>query len=208
MNIDDILSEVEANVPNVTDIAYTNAVTRGAARFFRESRVWQVTLDPISLRAGVSHYMVDAPRGASVSEFANVFYEGEEIYSTTRADLARMNAGNGQGCTKKYDREAGQLVLYPTPQNNVQNAVVIRAVVVPDIREESCTGLDYFIDKYGDGIVAAACVRLCKMPNKPWTNNNAASIYESEYLRITQDAQDEAKGFTEKRIIVARAQEY
>lgn len=202
MNLDDILEAIESNVPNVTDRAYTAAASRAASRFFRESRVWTETLDAVSLVAGVQSYELYTPNGTNLSEIANVFYNGSEIYSDTKEQL------HANECGLKYDREGSTLLLYPTPANSERNAIVVRAVIVPDIRENLPRKADYYFDKYGDAIVAAACVRLCKMPNKNWTNNSAANIYEGEYQEILVEAMREGKGFTEKRIMIARPAEY
>lgn len=202
MTLEDILTTIEGNVPNVTDALYTLAVSHAGNRFFGDSCVWLYGVDPISLSAGVRRYDVDAPRGCYIKEFANVYYNDSEIYSDTRAQLLSNT------CPYKYDRKAETILLYPTPSSSEANAIVIEAVLVPDLREDTPRELDYYLAKYGEAIVAAACVYLCKMPNKNWTNNVAAGNYEAEYQSKVEMARQEGKGFGEKRIMTAKYEGY
>lgn len=202
MTLEDIMDIIESNVPNVTDRLYGQALARAGSRFFRESGVWVSELDAVSLMPDVRRYDLGLPRGSNVVKFANVFYNGTEIYSDTRAQL------HSNTCPYKYDREANTLLLYPTPSSAEQNAVVVRAVLVPDLRGETPPELDYYIDKYGDAIVAAACVFLCKMPAKNWTNNAAAANYEAEFINLVEQARVEGKGLSEKRVMSTKYQDY
>lgn len=203
MSIEYIIESVEENVPNVTDKTYERALTRGMRRFFKDTEVWRFLSDPIPVGGCTAEYEMFIPRGCSVVRFAHVYYDGSEIFSASHAELIDSD------CCVKYDRRADKLFLFPEQKNATGKFVRIDAVLQPKLMfDELPQEIEYYTDKYADAIVAATCASLLKMPNKNWTNNNAAGIYETQYLQDAEAARLEGKGFDESRILVARPDYY
>lgn len=203
MSIEYILESIEENVPNVTDKTYERALTRGMRRFFKESEVWRFLSDPIPVGGCNVEYEMFLPKGVAIVRFAHVYLDGSEIYSASHAELAENDY------CPKYDRRADKLVLFPKQEGKGDKKLRIDAVLQPKLGfDELPQEIDYYLDKYADAIVASTCASLLKMPNKNWTNNNAAGIYETQYLQEVEAARLEGKGFDESRILVARPTYY
>lgn len=82
---------------------------------------------------------------------------------------------------------SGTDISGPSYMNGLSTAATVdgileaEVVLRPDVGSDTLP--DWFLDRYGDDIIAGVVVNLCSMPGKPWSDTAAAKLYQPQWLR-------------------------
>lgn len=214
------LSELKPDVmvgcPKVSDVVAEGAIQDAAIQFYRDSRLKRLTLTAIDIVADQAEYALANPTGYQIVDPCWATYNGAPIYpiSEEQMDLrhseeraARTSFASTshhyEGLTDTdwrastsgrpslyYCSEPNLIRLIGIPTTAAAGALVVNVAVQPLDSVEEID--DWIYQAYKPGIIAKAISGLFLMPQKPWTNPNAAAVWDGEYERIKNEAASRA----------------
>jgi hypothetical protein len=191
----DVLPEVPGCPPEVAEREIRNTVIE----FCEKSLIHQVTLDPITLRANLSDYFLDAPGGSRVHKIMKAFFRGQPIPPIAPDEIANPETYNprigGYIAPKSqptaYTQIDFQTVSFiPIPDQAYPNAVTMRVALSPLRDSEEFE--DFLFEQWGEAIACGAKARIMVKPGKPYTNPDAATVNQARYVSGLNDARQRA----------------
>jgi len=190
-----VLPDVPGCPPEMAVIALRNTIIE----FCEKSFINQVTQDPITLRANITDYDLDAPSGYRVQKIMRAWFRGKELGpiapdAISGPDIYSQNIP-GYTATKGpptayTQKESGLLSFMPIPDQTYQGSVTIRVAVVP--LRDSVKFDDFLYEEWCEAIACGAKARLMLTSGKPYTNKEGAGINQSRYLIALNDARQRA----------------
>lgn len=191
----DVLPEVPGCPPDVAIREIRNTVIE----FCEKSLIHQVTLDPITLRDGVSEYFLDPPGGTRVQKIMKVWFQGRpiepaapdeiqspEIYATRIGGYTAPKAE-----PRAYTQTDFATVNFlPIPDRTYSNAITMRVALAPLRDSEQFD--DFLFENWGEFIACGSKARIMLKPGKPYTNPDAATVNQARYMTGLNDARQRA----------------
>jgi hypothetical protein len=187
------------DVPGCPSVAVELAVKNTVIEFCEKTLIHQVTLDPITLRAGVLDYDLDVPTGYRLQKIMKVFFQGKPIdavapdsINVPDAYAARIGGytPGRSGPVAYTQKDLSTVSFLPIADQTYANAVTIRAALSPLRDSTGCE--DFLYENWGEFIACGAKARLMMTPSKPYTNLDAASINQGRYNSAINDARQRA----------------
>lgn len=177
------LPDIMLSVPGCADIVACHELKRAAQEFFRLSRAWRVSIDPIALDVGEASYPLE-PDSNQLSvvriEFAAIGdneLPQESIVSVARKHGARWREQTGTP-DSIIQMQAGIIVVSPTPATVLDLNLIVS--VAPS---DSATGVDDDMASFHmDALITGAKSRLLSIPGQPWTNADLATAMRVMFL--------------------------
>lgn len=208
-----------APIPRLLD-----ALARCSRDFFRRSGVWQITAPPTPLRAEQRTYRLPMPQGADLGGVIEVRYAGRRLEPVLReqlfGDWERL-----QGAPDAYtmavpeapmqdyadptyfpsDYMTGEpdefavhapyeaIRLIPYPSEAYSHLLRVRYSVAP---LPAATAVPLALGtRYQDALVTGAKAEVLRDAGQPWSDRQAAALFETEYRRLLEEAcQDVIRG--------------
>ncbi len=140
-------------------------------RFCRETEAWQKTLDTIALVADQAEYDLAVDWDAVVKRIVKVeiddIEQGEDTYEL---------------------EEESTLAFDPAPTTG--DEIVVKVALVP--RMSTLDMPEWFMERWGEGIVAGTKKSLMEQRNKPWTSLDRVIFFEAEFDRYVASARHES----------------
>jgi hypothetical protein len=173
---DAFLRYVLPDVPGCPEISAVAAIRDAAIDFCTKSLVYQETLDPITVIAGVADYDLEPPTGTLVAKVMHLFYQDKEL-TPVAPDLirgatfynSRVEGAQSRGIPSGYSlKDPRSVTLMPVPKDTERNAVTVRVALKPT--RSSTTVGDVLFEDYAETIAAGALARLMLTPGKAYTN--------------------------------------
>lgn len=194
MVIEDLIPELETHVPEVTDNMYYIALRSAVTRFFRESEIWNIILDPIAISAGANTAELELPAETVIVAAKSAFIDGCQLSSCGNLTIQEYNGIDG---TPEYFYRSGNTItIAPTPRKTVKINLQVSLTTTSFIDEVPSE----FSEAFRQAIIFAAAAYLTRMPAKPWSNSQAASSYEMYYQNDLADAKRVAKGYLDQQV--------
>jgi hypothetical protein len=212
----DFLSGILVDVPGCPDIAVEREIRNAAIQLCRRSLCWRQQLDPVAVFANIGAYTLDSPQfEARVIKIYDVVLTTPSVDPLFAPDLRQLHpktvqwldaqnpswrypqanlTANYQYMQPQYytQDDASQILLAGVPI--MAGSLTILASLVPLM---TATGMDSWVaEQHYEAIVHGAKARLMAIPQKPWTDFNAATWHITEFDKAISGASVEAaQGF-------------
>lgn len=196
---DAFFPDVLPDVPGCSPDVALRAIRHTVIEFCEKSLINQVTQDPITLRANITDYDLDAPTGYRVHKVMKAWFKGVELKPVAPDDMVAPDAYNQQisGYTPTKSppdaytqKDFDTVTFLPIPDQVYANAITMRVALVP--LRDSTKFDDFLYEQWGEFIACGARARLMLQPAKPYTNQEAAVINQNRYLMAINDARQRA----------------
>lgn len=166
--IREVLPFLAANPSNpVTE----NMIKRAAIEFCAGSMVWKHIPDAMDVDANEPVYDIDVPSGSEVSCVISVILNGDPILPKS-IDWLNNNVPTWNTTPSQplyfAQTEPGQIILAPTPSDNVAAAMNITVALQPS--QNSTSFPKWIFSRFAYAIADGAVAKLMLIPNKPWTD--------------------------------------
>lgn len=199
-SIDDFLPDVLTEVPGCPPDLARQMLRNTIIEFCEKSLVHQVTLDPLTLLAGVSEYDLEPPNGYRVHKLMKVWFRGQELQPLNLDGIDRPEAyadfvggytSSNSTPTGYTQRDKSTVTFLPIADQRYPNAITMRAALAP-LRNLTQVE-DFLYEEWCDPIAAGTKARLMLNPGKPYTNVEAATVNQARYISGRNEALQQAK---------------
>lgn len=219
MLFSEFLSGILVDVPGCPDFAIEREVRNAAIQLCRRSLCWRQKLDPITVLANVGSYTLDKPTsGTRIIKIYDVVLSTPSIDpAIAQPDVRLLQSKTVQALdaanptwrqSQAQALAASYLSISPTLfyTQDTPDAILLAGVpvmngtldvlasVAPTI---TATGMDAWVaEQHYEAIIHGAKARLMAIPQKPWTDFNAAAWHTTEFDTAISGANVEAaQGF-------------
>lgn len=191
--------DVLPDVPGCPADVAIRAIRNTVIEFCEKSLIHQVTQDPISIRANLTDYDLDAPSGYRVHKVMKAWFQGNELSPVAPDDIVTPEAYNPSvgGYTPSKSQPTGytqkdseSVSFLPIPNQDYPKAITMRVALVP--LRDSTKFDDFLYEQWGEYIACGAKARLMLTPGKPYTNQDAAAVNQARYMTALNDARQRA----------------
>lgn len=193
---------IALEVTGASDPLIDQAITDAAIEFCERSLIWRQKLDPIQIIANVPDYDVAVPAASMLSdvldaELASGGWLDPVNLATTQAERAAVNTipprkGEAAGYLMT-DAEEGTLTVDPVPVKS--DTLTLIAALKP--ARGASTLPNFLYQRWAEAIAAGAKMRLMRIPDKTFSNANAAMYYQGMFNdRISSAAMRAARANT------------
>lgn len=150
------------------------ALVDSCIQFCDQSLAVTVNLDPITVPIGESAIELDPPTDTTIAQILYVWYDKKKLNPVPYGQMTNIYRPNAtpEDYTVEYIDEEVNLMVYPAPDKQVVNGLVVRCALRPS--RDATKVHDILYQRYSDGIIAGANSILCNMPDQPWTDYNRA----------------------------------
>lgn len=194
----DFVDALERNVPHVTDDLYEAGITFAVRQFARDTELFQFGRT-ISYVADKTEYDIGLPNDTVVVRLKYLLDRyGNPLESVSMAEAlsAQMNNSSVSG----FHLQGSTLYCAGKPRvGDTEFGVGVVLGIAPSATEIPAE-LAQRLDAYPDAIVYKAAAHILLMPNKPWTNRQAAADFEVMYQDQRLVARREAKGLAHGQV--------
>lgn len=194
MYLDDLIPEIEAHIPDVTDDIYMAGLRYGTRRFFKDSQIWCKPVPFKNISSTAVEFEVQIPDETVLLAVPIILVNGKPIKSTNFSDVRAAQQRNGIPCM--WYRDGAILHVGPTPSREFD--LEIMCVLVPT-RDSTEIDADTILEKYSDAVVHLARYHILSMSQKPWTDLRTAGVAKGEYMEELVIARREALGYLDNR---------
>lgn len=194
VNWDYWLEEVAQTIAGADRDLVRYHVRAAAIEFCQLSEAWHLEALPLDIEQGQNLYTLQAPL-SDVDIVGIVFASIQDKFITpkSKADIERQygNALTQTGPVRHYyQQSANQLMLFPTPDFALANGLKYTVAVRPT---RSSNGMNADLGKeYFDAIANGAIARLYKLPNRPWSDGAAFTMFEQRMKESARRAKSRA----------------
>lgn len=182
ISYDSIFPDIIPHVGSCPDNLIESSIRSAVIEFCEQSEAYRVELDPISTVAGQFEYEFDVPTGTTLHSIEWITCSGTKLEPLTSGLLEERlpDWRNETGDPAYYVKQSSEVFfLAPVPEESKALAVRIRAILKPTYTG-SATDLEVF-NANRDAIINGTLSRILRMPNKDWTDLNAAAIYGASF---------------------------
>lgn len=188
MNLTEFLPDIYLEAPGCPELVALNALRHTLRDFCERTHAWQETLDAIAPLEGFPSYDMDAPPDSEVAVILSATYAGRPVPVTTAREMdfhATDWRNVSGGSVSAIIPGVSSIRVYPVPVADDEDTIVIRAALRPTHSATTCGDV---LDGWREGIAAGALARLKKIPNKPWSDREAVSVYARDFGNAIADA--------------------
>ena len=196
---DALFPDVLPEVPGCPSDVALRAIRHTVIEFCEKSLINQVTQDPITLRANLADYDLDAPTGFRVQKVMRAWFGGQELEPVAPDDIVgpdiyNPKIGNYTASTappKAYtQKDFSSVSFLPIPNQTYPNSITMRVALVP--LRDSTQFDDFLYEQWGEYIACGAKARLMLNPGKPYSNPDSAAVNQARYTTALNDARQRA----------------
>jgi hypothetical protein len=167
----DLLNDTFVDVPGCDYNLMMQQLNQTCRDFCIKTEAWIVELDPINVVESQTEYTLNPKCNAMIQRIIQVKYG-----TTATDDIDPLDA-------EKYELENDRtLVLDDSPDEAITDGLVVMVSLRPTFND-TIDLPEWFLDRYGDYLIAGTKGKLMKMQRKPWTNFELARHYDMEYAK-------------------------
>lgn len=184
---------IRIEAPGVPEPVLEAAAVEAMQDFFSDAEIWKYTVPALlnwttalvfpALTAGV-----EIPAGTRVKRVDEVKYASDgvslrKLNFHTRQDLDgifsdwEVKTGSAPLVWTNDPTSADPRII-PIATADVNSSLKVRVILVPTTLTDIP---DFFYDEFSNAFRWGALARLLKMPDRDWTNNALASVYQRRY---------------------------
>lgn len=182
------LPHVLPHAPNVLDDQAVIAIRNACIDYCRETTLLQADIDPITVVKNVNNYEIDVPKGYVLGQVLGVYYRGKKLERRSQLELEKMFSMNWQSLTgtpQVYTQfNPDEIILALCPSETVTEAITGRYSYMP--QRDSTTVDARLYERHLEDIVAGTLGHLMATPNQPYSDAQAAAMYQSLFRTAKQ----------------------
>lgn len=194
-SFDSLIKEVLPYVPGCPDTLVENHLRSATIDFAERSKAYVVDLDPITTVASVFEYDFDQPSGTEVHQILWMTFDGNDMdpISPRSLELNYPDWRDRTGRPHVYlQKTPSTFWLVPVPQTTLTNGILASVALKPTRTTNNIDTI--FSNSYRDGIIYGTLYRLLRIPQKTWTDVNAANDYFALFNEEVKHAELKARG--------------
>jgi hypothetical protein len=177
MTYDEIANYIFLDVPGCQQFIIDQQLKRACRDFCYETEAWVDKLDAIDLVADQTEYRLLPRWNGSVHRVLSVaLNETDGDYDSGIIDLNNY-----------YVQDEDTLVLNTTPTSSVTDGMKVKVCLVPPL-DGTIDFPDWFLDRWGEGLISKAKFNLMSMPRKPWSDPASAALHGDIYRQRRSEA--------------------
>ena len=179
-----LLPDIIPMVQNCPDSLIETNIRSTVIEFCEQTGAYQAELDPVTTVSGIFEYDLEPPTGTAVHQIMWVIFNGTDLepISTTLLEQRKPKWRDSayQGTPEYYVKVSRSLFyLVPVPSATTANSGRLRVQLKPLHTSTSCDA--DIMDDYREALVNGTLFRLLRMPNREWTDLQAADVYRQLY---------------------------
>lgn len=193
MNLSEWLDELMPAISGAEVALVQRHIILGAIDFCEMSWVWHKDAVPLNIVVDQSKYNLVSPvANTEIVQVLVVYVDNENVevssWNVLNANYAKAKTLKGYAIAYVQDY-VEELTLFQIPDVAITNGLAYKVAMRPT---RNATTIDDSIGKrYFDGIADAAKARLFEIPNKPWSDGQAAVFYKQKSEEAARAAKDE-----------------
>ena len=193
--ISDIVKHVSPHVQACPAPLIEQAIVNASIRFCEASLYWRHSVSPITTVEGRSDYVLDIPDDSTVVSVMNPAYHNGNKVEHVNTDWLNENVDNWEtqeGETPKYfyTIKPGVVTIVPKPSVTTPRALKVSVVLKP--LPTATTIPDHVYNDCYKIIAHGAISELLSIPDKPWSNLNTSSYFETLFMEGVSSARIKA----------------
>jgi len=175
---------VYPDCPGVPPGLANRRIRDSAIEFCRDSQVWTVRLDPITVRADVMEYELDEE---DIPVCAEIIVPTQVLQQTTEEDDELNESPFPLGPNQEYTMNSRLVLRLRTrPADTIRRGLRVTVALRPKIGADDIE--KQVFDEYYDFIAHGAKYKLMSIPRKGWSDPVAARFHYEEYRRGIREA--------------------
>lgn len=176
------LPEVLPSAPECPEVVAVNAIRNAVIEFCYATNWWQGDYGTTAITAAILPYSFTVAASGMVAQVLVATYDGLPLAITSIEELDAKVVGwrtaTGQ-IRAVFQPTPGIVDFYPRPAGTDSYNIFMRVSYAP---LRAATTVDSTVyEAYLEEIAAGALARLLMVPNKSWTNEQAAAQYDSTF---------------------------
>ena len=187
VSLESFFPDITIHVEGCAEPVMTHAVRNAAITFLSDTLMWRETLDQESVSASGFPYDLPSGPGGITASVLDVRLDGAALRPITELDLDKQQQDwRTQTGTPAWYWHPGPdtISVYPLP-----DAPVLLTLTVAYTLTRTATAVPAFLHMhYAPVIAAGALAQLFAMPNKPWSNPQAAAAWADRFGAWKADA--------------------
>lgn len=190
-----LVKEVLPYVPECPDSLVADNIRSATIDLCERTKAYKFDLDPISTISGVYEYDFDQPSGTDVHQILYMVYDGKDMdpISPRSLELNYPDWRDRTGQPYVYlQKSPDTFWVVPVPSASKTSSLIMGVALKPT-RTSNNIDTD-FANNYRDGIIYGTLYRLLRMPNKAWSDINAAQEYLYQFGQEVRQAELRARG--------------
>jgi hypothetical protein len=198
-NYEAFLVDVLPHVPGCPADMAVREIRSTIIEFCEKSLIHQITTDPLTIRANVREYDLDAPKGHRVHKIMKAWFKGQLLEPVAPDEMKGPDAYNtripgyspGRSDPVAYTQTNFSTVSFlPIADQTHQAAVTMRVALAPLRNSTECE--DFLFEHWGEFLACGAKARLMLTPGKPYTNTEGAVVNQGRFTTALNDARQRA----------------
>lgn len=185
--LSDLLERVHDEFPGAPEGLALRALSDATKEFCTLSHAWQETLPRVSIRAGVTSYVLYPDTGVQIVALKEVRLDERRIPPLT-VDIARTRAYTPDAGTVMGFMQTSPTTIELINAPDSAERLAVKAALTLARGETDYELPDALLDEYGEGIAAGAKMRLVRMAGQPWFAPDAARIYAPVFYGAANSA--------------------
>ena len=195
-SFESFMKDVLPYVPGCPDTVVENALRSSTIELCEKAAVYTKELDPITTVAGIYEYEFGQPTGTKVDKIIWGIYDGKDLEAITPRMLEsrkpKWRESNNTSTPEYFLQQSPDLFwLIPVPDTTKASGIIMNVSLKPS--RSSNNILTQVADDYRDGIIFGALWRLLRMPQRDWSDPQAAMDYAGLFGQTVQDAEIKAR---------------
>jgi|AntAceMinimDraft_1070359.scaffolds.fasta_scaffold06815_5 hypothetical protein len=178
----DFYSLLAPHVPGCPDVSMDTHLSAAAADFLARSQVWRDVADKVFLVPNVSTYDISAD--FPIERITAAAIGGSDITQVDSREIPEKNRSEVGEPTKFWVVQDTMISVWPIPDKRY--TMSFRAALKPSRTALSVP--DWVYEVWADALVSGAIARLAAIPNKEWSDINAASMHKLMFERAITSA--------------------
>lgn len=176
-----------------SDPVTEKAIKRTVIEFCAGSWIWQVFMDPVSVRAAVNEYDLEPETGADVSAVVSAELDGTPLSAKAptwlHREIPRWRTVTG---TPKYFTQLNTetVLLAPLPQESSNRGLTLTIAQQPSQNADSFPAWIY--NQFADALINGAVSRLMLMTGRPWADAGNGMARKSDFEADVANARNTA----------------
>lgn len=185
-------SRLMPNIIGCPEPLAQQALVDAAIEFCDQTTYVTTDLDPVSIQKGVTQYELDLPAQTELSQILRVWVDGRLLGPVPSFEVQSTTAPEGTPLyyyTRDRD-EVLNLTLYPAPDKNVTNGLVVRVATRPTRGATQVHSALY--NEWADVIVESALAKMYGTPGQVFSNEAKSVVLMQKVRARTNVARVEA----------------
>lgn len=176
---------LQAVLPGITPAQAEEKLRHALKEFYLQSRAWRQVLGPLDIQASTSLVTPAPPADSQIVWVRSAWLQEGSIRTHLKTSVTKITETRSDKPTHYYSESPQTLNLWPTPDVNLDDVLFVEVALT--MTDAAATAPDLSATHHFEAIQNGALARLYMMPNKPWTDQIAATRYGQLFRRACME---------------------